>query len=342
MNDLSLAAIGKRILWLLASMLVLLLLTFVVGRVLPGDPVTVLVGELADQAAYEAMRQRLGLDLPLYQQFAIYLGDLARGDLGRALLTGNAVSSDIATAFPATVELAVLAILISTLIGVPLGLFAGLMRDTVVDHFARVVSLFGHSIPIFWFGIVALIIFYANLRWVGGPGRVDIYYEGIIEPRTGMMLIDSLLSGDMDVFRNALSHIILPACILAYASMAYITRMTRSFTLEQIGQDYVIAGRAKGLRPAALVVKHLLPNIAVQLITVLAVAFGNMLEGAVVLELVFSWPGLGQYMTNALMMSDMNAVLGCTVVIGLSFMLLNFFADIAYLVIDPRTRESVA
>jgi peptide/nickel transport system permease protein len=339
MKEFALAELGKRIGQLLVSLFVLLVVTFVIGRILPTDPVGAIVGELADPAAYRAMRERLGLDLPVYHQFWIYFTSLLRGDMGTAILTGNPVAQDLSQAFPATFELATLAIIISTAIGVPLGMAAAVFRDSWVDQFVRVISLVGHSIPVFWFGVVGLVIFYAALSWVGGPGRVEIYLEGLVEPRTGLLLVDSLLAGDMEVFWSAVHHIILPACILAYSAMAYITRMTRSFTLEQLNQDYVIAARAKGASSARIVAGHLLPNIAVQLVTVLAISYGGLLEGAVVTEIVFSWPGIGQYMTNALLIGDMNAVLATTLVIGLIFMLLNFLSDMAYLLLDPRTRE---
>lgn len=340
MKELSVKELARRVGHLAVSLFILLCVTFVIGRVLPADPVGAIVGELADPTAYAAMRQKLGLDLPIYQQFLIYLNGLAHGDFGTAVLTGNPVSSDLAQAFPATFELATLAILISTFVGVPLGLTAALFRDTFIDKIARIVALVGHSIPVFWFGIVGLVIFYAGLNWVGGPGRVDVFYEGMVTPQTGLLLIDSLLQGETEIFWNALGHIILPAVILAYAAMAYITRMTRSFTLEQLSQDYVIAARAKGVGPARTVISHVLPNIAVQLITILAISYGGLLEGAVVTEIVFSWPGIGQYMTNALMIGDMNAVVAATIIIGFIFMFLNFLADIAYAIFDPRTREA--
>lgn len=331
--------LASRIAQLAVSLFVLITITFVIGRLLPTDPVGAIVGELASPDAYAAMRERLGLDQPLPIQFALYMRDLLHGDFGIAALTGNPVVNDLRLAFPATLELATLAILMSFLVGVPLGLAAALNRDTWIDHIARVVSLLGNSIPVFWLGILGLLIFYAVLGWVGGPGRVDTFYEGIVEPRTGMILIDSLLAGEYDIFRNALSHIILPAAMLAYAAMAYITRMTRSFTLEQLSQDYVIAARAKGAAGAHVLFGHVLPNIGVQLVTILAISYGSLLEGAVVTEIVFSWPGIGQYMTSALLIGDMNAVVASTIVIGIVFMLLNFVSDIAYSVLDPRTRE---
>lgn len=251
MKELSVAEFGRRLAHLLVSLFILLCVTFVIGRILPTDPVGAIVGELADPAAYAAMRARLGLDLPIYQQFFLYLNGLAHGDFGTAVLTGNPVSADLAQAFPATFELATLAVIISTFVGVPLGLVAALFRDSFIDKTARVVALVGHSIPVFWFGIVGLVIFYAGLNWVGGPGRIDVFYEGLVTPQTGLLLIDSLLQGETEIFWNALGHIILPAVILAYAAMAYITRMTRSFTLEQLSQDYVIAARAKGVSPSA-------------------------------------------------------------------------------------------
>jgi len=339
MKDLSFQELAKRIAQLVVSLFFLLCITFVIGRVMPADPVGAIVGELADPAALAAMRAKLGLDLPVYQQFWIYITALLHGDLGMAILTGNPVAQDLKQAFPATFELATLAIIISTLIGVPLGMAAALFRDSLVDQIARVVSLVGHSIPVFWFGIVGLVIFYAGLAWVGGPGRVDVYFEGMVEPKTGLLLIDSLMAGETEIFWNAVSHIILPACILAYSAMAYITRMTRSFTLEQLNQDYIIAARAKGASSSRIIIGHVLPNISVQLITILAISYGNLLEGAVVTEIVFSWPGIGQYMTNALMIGDMNAILASTVVIGFVFMLLNLLADMAYVLLDPRTRE---
>lgn len=340
MKEFTLIELARRLGHLLLSLFVLLVVTFVIGRILPTDPVGAIVGELADPAVYQAMRERLGLDLPLYHQFWLYMTSLLQGDLGTAILTGNPVTEDLKKAFPATLELATLAVIISTLLGVPLGMTAAFFRDSLFDKFTRVISLVGHSIPVFWFGIVGLVIFYAGLQWAGSPGRVDVYLEGIVEPKTGLLLVDSLIADDTEVFWNAVHHIILPACILAYSAMAYITRMTRSFTLEQLNQDYVVAARAKGASSMRIVTRHLLPNIAVQLITVLAISYGGLLEGAVVTEIVFSWPGIGQYMTNALMTGDMNAVLAGTLIIGLIFMILNFLSDLAYLVFDPRTREA--
>jgi len=339
MTEISLRGAGHRFLQLIVSLFILLCITFIIGRVMPTDPVGAIVGELADPKAYEAMRARLGLDLPLYQQFFIYLRGLLHGDFGIAILTGNPVTRDLAQAFPATFELATLAIIISTIIGVPLGLAAALFRDTFIDKFARVFALVGHSIPVFWFGIVGLVIFYASLNLVGGPGRVDVFYEGLVEPRTGLMLVDSLLAGETEIFWNALGHIILPAVILAYMAMAYITRMTRAFTLEQLSQDYVIAARAKGVSPARTITRHVLPNIAVQLITVLAISYGNLLEGAVVTEIVFSWPGIGKWMIDSISRRDYPVVQSGLLLIAGLVMIVNLLVDLTYGLINPRIRH---
>ncbi|TQS70066.1 ABC transporter permease [Rhodobacteraceae bacterium] len=332
-------AFAGRVLQFAISIFALIAVTFTIGRLLPTDPVGAIVGELASPEAYAAMRERLGLDQPVIWQFVSYLRDLVHGDLGFAAMTGRPVLDDLKIAFPATLELATLAIIISFILGVPLGLAAAFNRDTWIDHIARIISLVGHSIPVFWFGIVGLVVFYAWLQIAGGPGRVDVFYEGLVPPVTGMILIDSLLAGETAIFWNAVSHIILPASMLAYAAMAYITRMTRAFTLEQLNQDYVVAARAKGAGQARILMHHILPNITVQLVTILAISYGGLLEGAVVTEIVFSWPGLGQYMTSALLIGDMNAVVACTMVIGLMFMTLNFLSDIAYAFLDPRTGE---
>ncbi len=312
-----------------------------IGRVLPADPVGAIVGELADPAAYAAMRQKLGLDLPIYQQFLIYLKGLAHGDFGTAVLTGNPVSSDLAQAFPATFELATLAILISTFVGVPLGLTAALFRDSFIDKIARDRGACRSFDP----GLLVRdcrpgdLLCRAELGWRPGTRRCLLRGHGDAADGAACWST-ACLQGETEIFWNALGHIILPAVILAYAAMAYITRMTRSFTLEQLSQDYVIAARAKGVGPARTVIGHVLPNIAVQLITILAISYGGLLEGAVVTEIVFSWPGIGQYMTNALMIGDMNAVVAGTIIIGFIFMFLNFLADIAYAIFDPRTREA--
>jgi peptide/nickel transport system permease protein len=300
--------------------------------------VRAVVGEDADQATYEAMTQKLGLDQPIYVQFGRYLADIATGDFGVTLRTGRPVIEDIARVFPATVELATAAILIGAGLGIPLGVLAAVRRNKPADHVIRFLTLFGHSTPIFWTGMIALIVFYAHLGWVGGGGRVDDFYLDIVPPHTGFLLIDSVIEGEWEIFWNALNHLILPAAILGYSSMAYVTRMTRSFMLEQLSQEYVTTARVKGLSNWRTVWSHAFPNIGVQLVTIIALAYGSLLEGAVLIETVFSWPGFGQYMTNNMLVGDMNAVMTCVLIVGVIFVTLNLISDLLYRIFDPRTR----
>lgn len=320
------------------TLLGLLALTFFMGRMLPIDPVIAIVGEQADQATYDMVHHQLGLDRPLYVQFWIYVRDMLSGHFGNALFTGHPVAQDLMRVFPATIELASFAIVIGVGLGVPLGILAAVYRGSLIDHLARLIGLLGHSSPTFWLGLMGLIVFYAALGWVGGPGRLDVFFIDSIEPHTGLMLVDSLIDGEYEVFWNALSHIVLPGSILGYGSMAYISRMTRSFMLEQLGQEYVIAARVKGLSRARVIWRHAFRNILVQLITVIALAYAFLLEGAVLTETVFAWPGFGRYLTAGLLAGDMNAVLPCVLIVGVIFVALNLLADLLYRLLDPRTR----
>ncbi len=331
-------SVAGTLLSLALTLVGLLLVTFIIGRVMPIDPVLKVVGDRATQAQYDAAYVAMGLDRPLVVQFVTYIGDVLTGDFGRSISTGQPVAQDIARVFPATVELATLGTLIGVLIGVPLGVIAAARRGGIIDQVARVVALVGYSMPIFWLGLMGLLIFYGMLGWVGGPGRQGIIYDGMVPDVTGMILVDSLLAGDWAAFQDAFSHIILPASLLGYYSLAYISRMTRSFMLEQLSAEYVITARVKGMSEGAVIWRHAFRNIAIPLVTVIALSFGSLLEGSVLTEIIFSWPGLGSYITRALLSGDMNAVLGGTVVIGVCFVVLNLFSDILYRVLDPRSK----
>lgn len=324
----------------LVTLLGLLALTFTIGRIMPVDPVLAIIGDEATQATYDRVYQQLGLDQPVYVQFFRYVADILRGDFGTAILTGRPVIEDIARVFPATVELATLSILIGAGLGIPLGVLAAVRRDRLSDHIIRFVTLIGYSTPVFWLGLIGLIVFYAMLGWSGGTGRVEIFYTGIVQPITGFLLIDSLLTGNIDVFWSALRNIWLPAAILGISSMAYLSRMTRSFMLDQLNQEYIITARIKGMSEGAVIWKHAFRNIRVQLVTIIALAYGSLLEGAVLIETVFSWPGFGGYLTSNLMIGDMNAVMACVLLVGVIFIGLNLLADLLYRVFDPRTRTS--
>jgi peptide/nickel transport system permease protein len=322
----------------LATLFGLLVLTFVIGRLLPLDPVIAVLGDDYDPAAYQRVYKELGLDQPLIVQFATYAGNVLQGDLGNAVITGRPVIDDIARVLPATVELATLAILIAVLLGVPLGVLAAVYRHRLADHVIRIVTLLGFSSPVFWLALMGLVLFYAKLGWVGGSGRQSVYYLDLVTPVTGFLLVDALLAGDMEVFWDAVGHVVLPASVLGYASMAYIARMTRSFMLEQLGQEYILAARVKGASPSRVIWFHAFKNIRVQLLTIVALTYGGLVDGAVLVETVFAWPGFGSYLVNALVFGDMNAVLGCTLLIGCLFVGLNLLCDMLYRVFDPRTR----
>ena len=320
------------------TMLGLLFITFIIGRVMPIDPVLAIVGERASQSTYDAVYSQLGLDKPIIVQFFYYLFDVIRGDFGISLLNARPVSEDIARVFPATMELATLGVLIGIILGVPLGVIAAVNRGSWIDQLVRVIALVGYSMPIFWLGLIGLLVFYGILGWVSGPGRLGIFYQDIVPLRTGMILIDSMIAGNFSVFKNAFSHIVLPASLLGYYSLAYISRMTRSFMLEQLSAEYVTTARVKGLSERAVIWRHAFKNIRVQLITVIALSYANLLEGSVLTEIIFSWPGIGSYITTALLSADMNAVLGGTVVVGLIFICLNILSDLLYRFFDPRSK----
>ncbi|WP_236638140.1 ABC transporter permease [Mangrovicoccus ximenensis] len=323
---------------LAVTVLGLLFVTFFIGRVMPIDPVLAVVGERASPEVYADARAALGLDEPIPVQFWYYLREVAQGDFGMSLLTARPVIDDIARVFPATLELATLGVLAGVVLGVPLGVLAAVNRGSWIDQIARLVALVGYSMPIFWLGLIGLLVFYGILGWVGGPGRLDVFYDGLVPTVTGMILVDAALAGDWTVFGNAFSHIVLPASLLGYFSMAYISRMTRSFMLEALSAEYITTARVKGMSEWRVVWVHAFRNIRVQLLTVIVLSYANLLEGSVLTEIIFSWPGIGYYITNALLAADMNAVLGGTVVVGTIFIVLNMLSDLLYKFFDPRAR----
>jgi peptide/nickel transport system permease protein len=330
--------IGRFLVIAITTYLGLLAVTFFIGRVIPIDPVLAVLGDRAPLNVVERTRREMGLDLPLIEQFYIYVKNALNGDFGTSVLTTNPVMTDIRRAFPATIELATLGTLIGSVIGVPLGVLAAVKRGSLIDQIVRVIGLIGYSVPIFWIGLLGLVLFYAKLQWVAFPARLDVVYEYTFTPITGFYLLDAAMQGQWDVFYDAYRHIILPASLLGYFSLAYISRMTRSFMLNELAQEYVIAARVKGLSEMRVIWRHALRNAAVPLVTVIALSYANLLEGSVLTETVFAWPGLGQYITNSLQNADMNAVLGGTLVIGTVFVLLNLVSDLLYRLLDPRTR----
>ena len=336
----ALKAGGRFAVVVVLTLLGLLAVTFFIGRVIPVDPALAIAGDRAPEHVIQRVREELGLNLPLYQQFGRYVSRAAQGDFGNSVLTSNPVFDDIKKTFPATLELATCGILIGAGFGVPLGVWAAVRRGGAADHAVRVMGLVGYSVPIFWLGLMALVLFYAKLGWVGGPGRIDVVHEFTVNRVSGIMLIDTAMAGDWAAFRNALSHLVLPASLLGYFSLAYISRMTRSFMLNELAQEYIVAARAKGLSEARIIWRHALRNAMVPLVTVITLSYAGLLEGSVLTETVFAWPGLGLYITNSLQNADMNAVLGGTIVVGSVFIGLNLLSDLLYRLLDPRTRDT--
>ena len=332
----------KSFLRLLASvattLLGLLLVTFVISRFLPADPVLAVVGDHASESTIAAARIRLGLDQPIIVQFWLYLKNVLQFDLGESIRTGLPISQELMRVFPATLELATVGTIIGVILGIPLGVWAAVRKDTYIDHLVRFFGLIGYSVPIFWLGLMGLLVFYVKLDWLPGPGRLDFGYEEMVTPVTGLMTVDTLIAGDMDLFKNALGHLILPSSLLGYFSLAYISRMTRSLMLGQLRQEYILTARVKGVPERRVIWKHAMGNILVPLLTVIALSYGNLLEGSVLTETVFAWRGLGLYITDSIFGQDMPAVLGGTIVVGAIFIIINMLTDVAYRVLDPRAR----
>lgn len=323
---------------LLVTLVGLLAFTFMLSHLSPVDPVQQIAGDHASEATYAQVRHDLGLDQPVLVQFWRYISHLAQGNLGLSHLTNQPVSADLMRTFPATLELATCSMIFAAVFGVTLALLAAWKPGSVIDNVARFISLLGYSVPVFWLGLLGLLLFYAVLHWSAGPGQMDDIWIYTLEPKTGFVLIDSWLSGDAEMFRNAIAHLWLPVVILGLLAMAGITRLLRAALLEESSKEYVVLARAKGAGRARILLRHIFPNVLGTLITVIALSYATLLEGSVLTETVFAWPGVGRYMTNALFSADVPAILGATLLIGSCFILLNAVADALTWLTDPRTR----
>ena len=321
------------------TMLGLLFITFIIGRVMPIDPVLAIVGERASQSTYDAVYQQLGLDKPLLVQFAYYLWDVLHLDFGTSLLNARPVSEDIARVFPATLELATLGIFFGVILGVPLGVLAAVRKGSWIDQIARVVALVGYSMPIFWLGLMGLLVFYGILGWVGGPGRVGIFYVDIIPTVTGMILIDSILDGNWDVFWNALKHLVLPATMLGWAVLGIISRMIRASMLDVMNQDYITTAKATGSAPLRIVIRDAFRTALVHGLTIIGVFFAYLITGAILTETIFSWPGIGKWMVDSIFRRDYPVVQGGLLLIAVMVMIVNLTVDVLYGIINPKIRK---
>ena len=313
------------------------LVVFLIANTVPGDPILAQLGDIAasNKEFVAQWRHKWGLDLPLWERYVIFLDGLLHGDLGISIASQRPVLDDIADFAPATIELATVGFLLSVLIGVPLGIIAAVKRDRWIDHFARLVSLIGVSSPTFWLAFIVLAVFYGGLQIAPGPGRVDAI--ALPPPTvTGLYLVDSALAGDWRTFRDALGHLVLPSVVLAAATLGLITRTTRASMLESMQQDYVRVARAKGLKERRIVLGHVLPNALIPVVTLGGLAYANLLTGAVMTETIFSWPGLGRYTFRSAAALDFPAIMGITLVVAATYLVINLLIDISYALLDPR------
>jgi dipeptide transport system permease protein len=328
----------KRSLIAVPSLIGVIIVTFLLTRALPGDPAAYFAGPAATKEAIEQVRVKLGLDKPLIVQFGNYVADLARGDLGTSLTTGQPVVTDIRNRLPASAELTLLGLIVSMLIAVPLGILAATKPGSLADHLCRVISTAGVSLPVFFTGLILVYVFYYLLGIAPAPlGRLDTFLSA--PPRvTGFYLIDSLIAGDGEVFVSSLKQLVLPAMTLAIFSLAPIARMTRASMLAVLASDFVRTARASGLSPATVIVTYAFRNAMIPVITTLGMVFSFLLGANVLVEKVFAWPGIGSYAVEALVASDFAPLQGFVLTMAVMYVLLNLLIDILYGVIDPRVR----
>ncbi len=313
------------------------LVVFLIANIVPGDPVIAFLGDVAasNPAFVADFRAKWGLDLPLWDRYWIFLKGLTHGDLGQSIASQRPVLDDIAEYAPATVELSTIAFMLSLMVGIPLGISAAVWRDRLVDHVARFVSLIGVSAPTFWLAFIMLAVFYGQLDWAPGPGRIPSFAFPP-ERVTGLMLVDTALAGDWELFREAAAHLVLPSIVLAAATVGLITRTTRAAMLDTLGRDYIRVAHAKGLSRRVVVVTHAFSNAVIPVITLAGLAYGNLLTGAVMTETVFAWPGLGRYTFRAAVALDVPAIMAITLLVAIVYLVVNLLVDLSYALLDPR------
>ncbi len=324
----------KRLLMLIPVLLGVSLIVFLIMHLFTGDPAALMLGQHATEAQVTALRESLGLNEPLYLQFGKFLWQLLHGDLGRSLMSRRPVLDDLLACFPATIELAFFSLLIATVLGVTVGVIAAVKRYSFFDYLSMIGALLGVSMPIFWLGLILIIVFAVNLQWLPVAGRIEI---GLEPARiTGLYLMDSLLTGNWEAFFSAVRHLILPGTALAAYSMAIIARMTRSTVLEVLKEDYIRTAHAKGLAKLRVIYHHALKNALIPVVTVIGLQLGFLLGGAVLTETVFSWPGLGSLTVNAILASDYPVVQGSVLLVAVVFVVVNLLVDLLYAYLDPR------
>jgi len=317
------------------------LLAFFLIRIVPGDPIETMAGERGiDATRHAALLKEYGLDRPVLVQYGIYIGRVLHGDLGKSMITQEPVMSEFLTLFPATIELAACAIVFALVIGIPAGMIAAVRRNSVFDHGVMGVSLTGYSMPIFWWGLLLILLFSVQLGWTPVSGRIAVRYD--VDPVTGFLLIDSLLAGDTGALKSAASHLILPMIVLGTSPLAIIARMTRSAMLEVLGEDYIRTARAKGLSNLRVIALHAFRNALIPVITVIGLQVGVLFTGAILTETIFSWPGVGKWLIEAINRRDYPVLQGGLLMLGVMVMMVNLLVDVMYGIINPRIRRSAS
>lgn len=322
----------------IATLFGLVAIVFLLTRLLPNDPVLAIVGQDAPQQIYDRVHRELGLDRPMYEQFGRLVARLLRLDFGVSFLSGNPVAQDIGRTLPATIELGLLAVLLGGPVGVVLGMVAATRHGRWPDLVIRTLGLLFYSTPSFLLALIALLIFYYQLGWAEGPGQLSILHEGSVPDWSGILLVDAIRAGEWDAFRDGLAHLALPLGVLTVLNAAWFSRFCRTFALEEIGREYVLVARIKGVPERTVLWTHVFRNCLVQILTISAVALATSLEGSVLIETVFAWPGFGQYFVYGLSKGDLNTVTGCTFVVGVFFVVANMATEALFRLIDPRVR----
>ena len=328
--------IFRRLCLMLVVMLGVATIVFFITHIIPADPVGAILGGNAPVETVDKLRHQLGLDLPLYAQYFRFLGGILRGDLGVSIVSNHRVLADLMEFFPATVELACAAMFFTVTFGVILGSISAIKRNRPVDHVLRVFSILGVSMPGFWLGLLLLLLFYFKLGWLPGTGRVDMFT--FADRITGLVLVDALLTRNWAALADGLKHIVLPAFVLGYAAAASVARIMRASMLDVLRQDYIRTARSKGLGSRIVIFRHALKNALIPTVTVIGISFGDLLSGAVLTETIFSWPGLGRYIVQSLLVLDYPSITGATLFVAFLFSLVNLVVDISYAALDPRMR----
>jgi len=328
--------IARRLLAMIPTLIGVSIVVFMFIHLIPGDPATAMLRENAPAEVAERIRESLGLNKPLYEQYFIYMGKVLRGDLGRSLVTNNPVMDDLANRFPATAELTLFAMFVAVTVGVPAGILSAVRRNSLIDTASMLFSLTGVSMPIFWLGLMAMWLFAVQLHWVPAGTRIGVEVQ--LERVTNFYLLDALLTGNLNALGDLLRHLIMPAFVLGTVPMAILARMTRSSMLEALNQDYVRTAHAKGLHARAVVIGHALKNALLPIVTVVGLQVGFLLSGAILTETIFGWPGIGRWVYDSIQLRDYPVVQGVTLLIALVFVFVNLLVDLSYAFIDPRIR----